>query len=274
MSLFQAVVLGIVQGLTEFVPVSSSAHLVLVPWLLGWRFDPQAAFVFDVLVQLGTLVAVILYFWNDLVTLARAVVRDVFRREPLASPESRLAWQIVLATVPAAVAGVLFKKVVAQAFDSPLLTSLCLLGTAALLLTAERFGRPTRGLTGLRFLDALWIGLAQVVSLLPGISRSGSTISAGMLRGLQRREAARFSFLMSIPVMLGAGLIAGLDLARLPGLSAAIVPIVVGALVAALTGYLAIRWLLAFLARRPLTVFAVYCAVVGLGGVLLALIRG
>jgi len=274
MSLFQAVVLGIVQGLTEFVPVSSSAHLVLVPWLLGWRFDPQAAFVFDVLVQLGTLVAVILYFWNDLVTLARSVVRDAFRREPLASPESRLAWQIVLATVPAAVAGVLFKKVVAQAFDSPLLTSLCLLGTAALLLAAERFGRPTSNLTGLRFLDALWIGLAQVISLLPGVSRSGSTISAGILRGLQRREAARFSFLMSIPVMLGAGLIAGIDLVRLPGLPAILPPIIVGSLAAALTGYLAIRWLLAFLARRPLTVFAAYCAFVGLGGVLLALLRG
>jgi undecaprenyl-diphosphatase len=274
MSLFQAVVLGIVQGLTEFVPVSSSAHLVLVPWLLGWQFDPQAAFVFDVLVQLGTLVAVILFFWNDLLTLARSVVRDVLRREPLASPESRLAWQIMLATIPAAVAGVLFKDLVAQAFNSPLHTSLYLLGTAALLLTAELFGRPRRDLTGLRFLDALWIGLAQVISLLPGISRSGSTIAAGMLRGLQRSQAARFSFIMSIPVMLGAGLIAGMDLARLPALPAMLPPIVVGALVATLTGYLAIRWLLAFLARRPLTVFAYYCAVVGISGIVLSLARG
>jgi undecaprenyl-diphosphatase len=274
MSLLQAVLLGIVQGLTEFLPVSSSAHLVLVPWLLGWSFDPDAAFVFDVLVQLGTLAAVIVFFWKDLVALVTAAVRDAFRRQPLASPEARLAWLIVLATIPAAIAGVLFKGIVEQAFDSPLVVCICLLGTAAILFTADRLGRPVRALVSLRVPDAIWIGLAQVLSLLPGISRSGSTISAGILRGLDRREAARFSFLMSVPVMLGAGLIAGIDLARLPDLPAVLPPILIGALGAAITGYLAIRWLLAFLVRRPLTIFAIYCTIVGLGGILLALVRG
>jgi undecaprenyl-diphosphatase len=273
MSFVQAIVLGIVQGLTEFLPVSSSAHLVLVPWLLGWSFDADAAFVFDVLVQLGTLAAVIAYFWGDLVRLVSAALRDALRRHPLDSPEARLAWMIVLATIPAALAGVLFKDVVEQAFGRPLAVGVFLLGTAALLAIAERLGHPGRALTSLRVPDAIWIGLAQALSLLPGISRSGATISAGLLRGFDRREAARFSFLMSIPVMLGAGLIAGVDLVRMPGLSALLPPIVIGALAAAVTGYLAIRWLLAFLVRRPLTVFAVYCALLGLGTVLLSLVR-
>ena len=274
MSLLQALVLGIVQGATEFLPISSSAHLVIVPWLLHWKFEPKAEFVFDVLVQLGTLVAVIIYFWKDLVDLVRAAIAGLLKRRPLEDPTSRMAWLIVVATIPAAVTGFLFKHVVEAAFQSPAAVSAFLLVTAAFLFLGERFGRRTRSLDALGFLDAILIGLAQAIALLPGVSRSGSTIAGGLSRSLRRLDAARFAFLMAVPVMLGAGLIAAKDLLTGPNASAEIAPLVVGFLAAAVVGYLAIRWLLGFLARRPLTVFAAYCAAAGLAGLILSLVRG
>jgi len=274
MTLVQAIVLGIVQGLTEFLPISSSAHLVLVPWLLGWSFDAESAFVFNVLVQLGTLVSVVLYFRVDLLVMAQALWKGVRSRRPLVDPASRLGWMILLASIPAALAGLLFKDWVEQAFASPLAVCVFLLINAAIMFGAERLARLERSLQQVTAQDALAIGAAQALALFPGISRSGSTISAGIVRGLLRPEAARFSFLMSIPVMLGAGMIATLDLIRSPSSTQQIGPILVGFASAAIVGYLAIRWLLGFLARRSLTPFAVYCAVVGLAGIALFLVRG
>ncbi len=274
MNLLQACVLGIIQGLTEFLPISSSAHLVLVPWALNWRFEPQAAFVFDVLVQDGTLLAVIAYFWHDLVGLARAAVKGLLGGRPFADPQARLAWLLLLASLPAAAAGLLLKDWVEAAFGRPAVVSGFLLVTAALLLVSERVGRRSRGLVALRVSDSLWIGLAQALALFPGISRSGATISAGLVRDLERPEAARFSFLMSIPVMLGAGAVALNDLAGVPSMGALVPALIAGAVTAAVTGYLSIRWLLGYLARRPLTLFAGYCAVVGLAGLTLSLLRG
>ncbi len=271
MSLLQAAVLGIVQGLTEFLPISSSAHLVLVPWALGWRFDPEPAFVFNVLVQLGTLVAVIVYFRADLLSLVRAGIRGLLSGRPLADPESRLAWLIALATIPAALAGVLIKPLVEQAFERPAVVSAALPVTAAFLWIGERVGRRSRRLEGLTALDALWVGVAQALALFPGISRSGSTIAAGLGRNLTRTDAARLSFLMSVPVMIGAGAIASLDLVASPTAFAQLPPLIVGFCVAAVVGYLSIRWLLGYLSRHPLTVFAGYCLVVGLVGLLLSL---
>ncbi len=215
MSLFQALVLGIVQGLTEYLPVSSSAHLVLVPWALGWEFDPDAAFAFDVLVQMGTLVAVIAYFWKDLVHMLRATLRALVHREAIQDPYVRLAGLIVLGTIPAVIAGVALKDIVEAAFGSPLATSGFLLVTAALLLAAERIGKRLRPLETATWRDAVWIGLAQALALFPGLSRSGATISAGLLRGFDRPGSARFSFLLSIPVMIGAGVLTLGDLAAL-----------------------------------------------------------
>jgi undecaprenyl-diphosphatase len=274
MTVFQALILGIVQGATEFLPVSSSGHLVLVPWLLGWHLDPQAAFVFDVLVQWGTLLAVIAYFWQELVDLVRAAVLGLLHGHPLESAAARMAWLLVLASLPAAVLGLAFKDQVEAAFSQPVMVFGFLFVTAALLTISEWLGHRSRTMDSLRWTDALWIGFAQVLALLPGVSRSGSTIAGGMTRNLRRPDAARFAFLMSVPIMIGAGLVALRDLIRLPDAGAQAGNLAVGFLAAAVVGYLAIRWLLRYLSHRPLTVFIAYTAAVGLLGLVLSIWRG
>ncbi len=274
MTLFQALVLGIVQGLTEYLPVSSSAHLVLVPWALGWEFEPDAAFAFDVLVQMGTLVAVIAYFWKDLVHMLRAILQALVHREAIQDPFVRLAVLIVLGTIPAVIAGLALKDIVKAAFGSPVATSGFLLVTAALLLAGERIGKRLRPLESGTWKDAVWIGLAQALALLPGISRSGATISAGLMRGIDRPGSARFSFLLSIPVMIGAGVLTLGDLAALPSAAAYVPAVLVGFVSAAIVGYASIRWLLGFVVRHSLTVFSAYCALVGVLGLAIGLVRG
>lgn len=261
MSILQAFVLGIVQGLTEFIPVSSSAHLVLVPWLLGWDFPHDVAFVFDVLVQLGTLVAVVVYFWHDLVAIARGLLAGLARRRLLGSPEARLGWLVVLATLPAVVLGYLFKDFFAGLFSNPVSTAALLLLTAALLVFSERYSQRLRGLETLSALDATVVGLMQALAILPGVSRSGATIAGGLARGLDRPAAARFSFLMSVPVMVGAGVIAANDLLDVHNFGAYVLPIAAGFAAAMAVGYLCIRWLLRYLTRGSLYGFAVYCVV-------------
>lgn len=273
MTIIQAIILGIIQGLTEFIPVSSSAHLILVPWLLGWAFPADAKFVFDVLVQLGTLAAVIVYFWHDLWGIAVGVLTGLARGKPFGTPEARLGWLVVLATIPAVVLGLLFKDFFEATYSSATATAWQLIVTAALLVGAELVGRGTREVTGIGWLDALLIGLAQVVAILPGVSRSGATIAAGRARGLARAAAARFSFLMSVPVMLGAGVVAGKDLLDVPNFGSYLLPIGLAAVVAGVVGFLTIRWLLGYLGRGSLYGFAVYCAVVGAGCLLWAAVR-
>ncbi|HNT53635.1 MAG TPA: undecaprenyl-diphosphatase UppP [Anaerolineaceae bacterium] len=259
MTILQAIVLGIVQGLTEFLPVSSSAHLVLVPDLLNWQIPPAQIFPFDVLVQLGTVVAVMAFFWQDLWAIIRAWVSGLMKRQPFAEPQSRLGWYLISATIPAGLAGVLFKDQVEQVFHSPTATALFLLVTAALLALAEWLGKRNRSLEVMNWKDALTMGLMQVLSLLPGVSRSGSTISGGMFRGLDRAAAARFSFLMSVPVMLGAGLVGGRDLLSVPDLGTFLPVMIIGFVTAAVVGYFSIAWLLRFLTRRSFYSFAIYC---------------
>lgn len=271
MNLAQAIILGIVQGATEYLPVSSSAHLVLVPWLLGWA---APTFAFDVLVQWGTLVSVIIYFWRDLWGIVRGVSSGLARRRPLETFEARLGWYIVLATVPAVVLGALFKDWFEAAFSAPRAVAVLLLGTAAMLAAAEYRGRRVRGLDALTWLDAVIVGIWQATSLLPGISRSGATITGGVLRGLERRSAARLSFLMSVPVMLGAGVLALKDLVEAGLLGAQLPVLVTGFAAAALTGYACIHWLLGYLQRGRLHVFAIYCGVVGVLCLIVALARG
>lgn len=260
MTILQAIILGIIQGITEFLPVSSSAHLVITPFLLGWQIPEEQIFPFDVLVQIGTLVAVIVYFRRDLWDIILAVLVGIKNRQPFGESNSRLGWYIVLATIPAAVFGLLVKDLVEQAFNSPRATAFFLFGTALILLVAERAGRRTRDLGKITWLDALWIGIAQALAIFPGISRSGATIAAGMLRNFDRRSAARFSFLIMVPVMLAAGLVSLLDLAAVPDLSSFLPAMIAGFIVSAVIGYLAIHWLLDFLGRRPLYVFSIYCA--------------
>ena len=264
MTVIQAIILGIIQGITEFLPVSSSGHLVLTPFLLGWSIPADQAFVFDVLVQVATLVAVFTYFWRDLVAIFWATLRGILEKRPFSTIEARMGWYLVLATIPAATIGVIIRAAIENAFESPYAAAIFLLVTAALLLIAERVGRSSRTMESLTWRDALMMGLFQILALFPGISRSGATITGGMIQNLERPAAARFSFLMSVPVMLAAGLLATLDLFKIPHLVSLLPSFIPGFLASAIVGYLAIRWLLSFLNRHPLHVFAIYCVVLGL----------
>ena len=263
MSLFQSLLLGIVQGLTEFIPVSSTAHLILVPALFSWTFDKDAAFVFDVLLQLGTLAAVVVYFWKDLWYIARAVVTDALKRQPFDSPDSKLGWLIGVATIPALVIGLLFKKYFEALHHNPPLVAGILLGAALLFFVSEYLGKRARPLAELTWQDAFFIGCSQALALLPGVSRSAATISGGLVRNLERQAAARFSFLMSIPILLAAGAVAVKDLLDLPNFTAYLPPLLLGTLAAAVVGWLSIRWLLGYLARGSMAAFAWYRLVFG-----------
>ena len=261
MSVLQAFLLGIVQGATEFLPVSSSGHLVIVPALLGWAIPDDQAFVFDVLVQIGTLLAVFVYFRADLAAIFGALLAGLRDRTHLKDPNARLGWLLLLATIPAGLAGLLLKDQVELAFASPRATAGFLFFTAILLVIAERVSHVSRDPNGLTWRDALWIGLFQALAIFPGVSRSGSTITGGMLRGLDRPASARFAFLMSIPVMLAAGLLSLFDLAEIADPAAFLLPMSVGFMTSAVTGYFAIAWLIGFLQRRSLYGFAAYVAV-------------
>jgi undecaprenyl-diphosphatase len=273
MSLFQAFVLGIVQGLTEFLPISSSAHLAIVPWLAGWRLEPRAAFLFDVLVQVGTLLPLLVVFRHDLIQMAGALVRALGGRERPWSPDARLGLWVIVATIPAAVIGLLVKDRIEVAFSDLRAVFVFLTFTSLILVLGEQLARRRKALSQLTAVDAVSVGLAQAVALFPGISRSGATMSAGRAVGLARPDAARFSFLMAIPALAGAGLIAGMDLFSTSGLADWLLPIGVGFVTSALVGYVAIRWLLGYLQKRTLYPFAVYCLAVGVAGLILSALR-
>jgi undecaprenyl-diphosphatase len=264
MTLLQAIILGIVQGLTEFIPVSSSGHLVLVPHFLGWHFPEEQKFIFDILVQWGTLFSVFIYFWKDLTSIAKTFSQGILQKKPFTDPDARMGWYLIVATLPAVVFGLLGKNLIEHAFASAKMTGYFLFLTAVLLVIAETVGRRNRSIEKITWLDSLLIGLSQVLALLPGVSRSGATIAGGMTRHLDRSAATRFSFLMSVPVMLGAGVLALKDLAELPGLSDFLLPLLAGFLAALIFGYIAIRWLIAYLSRHSLYLFAGYCTVLGL----------
>ncbi len=267
MSIFHALLLGIIQGLTEFIPVSSTAHLLIGQALLGIPAG-DAMFSFLVIVQLGTILSLFVFFWKDLWQIVRATFasfRPLLRRETgKLEEDARLGWFIVIATIPALLAGYLLKDAVEALFKMPLLEASIRLFTAAVLLTlAEWLAKKSRDLDTMTWLDALVIGLFQVIAVFPGASRSGTTISAGMFRGLGRKSAARFAFLMSIPVMLAAGIYEMLDVVQMPGLAAFLPLLAVGFISAAIVGWLAVRWLLSYLNKHSLYIFAAYCLVAG-----------
>ncbi len=270
MNLLQAFILGLVQGATEYIPVSSSAHLVIVPWLLGW---PDPSFEFEVLVQWGTLLGVFVFFWADIWATVKGVLLGLRQGRPLATFEARLGWLVALATIPAVVLGLLLKDFFEAAFAAPVFAGGLLILTALLLVVAERFGSRSRALESLTWLDALIVGCWQAAAILPGISRSGATISGAVLRDFNRPDAARFSFLMSIPALLGAGVVALTDLLASGTLVEQLPAIIVGFVTAAVAGYLCIRWLLHYLQRHSLYIFAVYCVALSLLTLAVALIR-
>ena len=269
MGIIQAIILGLLQGATEFIPVSSSGHLVLVPWLLGWG---SPGLVFDTVVHWGTLVAVLAYFWRDWLELIAAWLRGLVRWD-WRDPRARLAWLLILGSIPAAVLGFLFEDFFESLFGKPAWVAVFMLVTAALLSLGELLGKRRRKLVDLRWPDALLIGLAQASAIAPGISRSGATISAGLFRGLERDAAARFSFLLATPIIFGAGLFKLTDLGVMSDPAGQVLGLVAGFLAAALAGYVCIWVLLRYLQRGSLYPFAIYCFSAGVFCLIVAWIR-
>lgn len=259
MGVVEAIVLGLVQGLTEFLPISSTAHLRIVPALLGWR-DPGAAF--SAVIQLGTVVAVLVYFARDLVRLFAAMVRGLLSRRPFEHPDARLAWFLGVGTVPIGVFGLLFKDAIETELRSLYVIATALIALALVLFLVERAAKHTRPLGEATLKDALVVGACQAVALIPGSSRSGTTLTGGLFMGFRREDAARFSFLLSIPATALAGLF---ELKHL--LEAVERPptfiLVLATLVAFGSGMAAIEGLLRFLRSRSMLVFVIYRVALG-----------
>jgi undecaprenyl-diphosphatase len=257
---WQALVLGIVQGATELLPISSSGHLILVPWAAGWRYlqdHPDFNKTFDVALHLGTLIAVVIYFWRDIVRLLRAFGRSVAKRR-VDTADERIAWYVAIATVPAAIAGAAGESFIEDHLGNPWQIAILLAVFAVLLWLADRMTQD-RSLDDIGWKGALGIGLAQCLALMPGVSRSGVTITAARFMRLDRDSAARLSFLLLIPVVFGAALYKGVkDVAfgNLP--SGSVGPFVVGMLAAAVVGLVAIWALLGYVRRHTYTIFVVY----------------
>lgn len=267
MTSFQALVLGLIQGLTEFLPISSSAHLALAPWFFGWQ-DPGLAF--DVALHFGTLLAVLWFFRKEWAQLIAAVISIVRKRRVETVEEKRVIF-LILATIPGAIGGLLLEEKAETVFRAQALTATALILMGVILWAADRFSRMTRDLTTMRWLDAVLIGIAQVVALVPGVSRSGSTITAGRVLGFNRESAAVFSFLMSMPITAAAIVLKGPEVLRESGMSA---PLIIGVVSAALSSWLAIAVLLRYVARHSYGIFALYRVVLGVVVLALLYARG
>jgi undecaprenyl-diphosphatase len=255
----QALIMGLVQGLTEFLPVSSSGHLVLVPWLFGWKDPFIDSVAFTVVLHMGTLVALLAFFWHDWVMLIPAGLAAIRDRSFKGDPNRKMAFLLVVATIPAVLVGPIFESKFEELVREPARIALMLCVGAAILWLADRWGSKQRDETTLTFRESLGIGVAQVVALVPGISRSGVSISAGLFMGLNREAAARFSFLMATPVVGGAGIWEARKLlTNEAGPSPEMNVVVIGFFAALFSGFLAVRFMLEFLKRRPLTGFIVY----------------
>lgn len=267
MSLLQAIVLGLVQGLTEFLPISSTAHLRIVPELLGWK-DPGAAY--SAVIQLGTVAAVLIYFRKDLVTLGGAFFQGLLKRQPFATLESRLAWFVLVGTLPIGLCGLAFKKTIEGSLRSLYVISGSLIVLAIILFIVERMASHKRTLADMRWQDAIIVGLWQALALIPGSSRSGTTITGALSLGLRREDAARYSFLLSIPATTLAGVFELKHLLEATERPSA-VALWTGTLVAFASGWAAIAWLISYLRRRSTLIFIIYRVVLGV--VLLGLLH-
>jgi undecaprenyl-diphosphatase len=286
MLFFQAVILGIVQGLTEFIPISSSAHLIIVPWLFGWNDAALTSLPFDVALHMGTLLAVLVYFARDWLRLIQAFFASLAERKIGADPGRRFVWLLVIATIPGAIVGALAEKKIEALFHTPgvpiarnamivMAVIIALLGLALLL--ADRLARHQKRLDAMTVADSIWIGLSQALSIFPGVSRSGATITTALGLGFERDQAARFSFMLSAPIIAGAGLKSLLEIfiemrhGALAGGELAIFP--VGLIVAAISGFLCIKYLLQYLQNHSTAVFVYYRWALALLIVVVALLR-
>jgi len=270
-TIIQAIVLGIVQGLTEFIPISSSAHLIIVPWVFHWNDPALDSLSFDVSLHLGTLMALIAFFWSDWGRLISAGVASIVERKIGDNVDRRLAWYLVIGTIPGGIIGLLFEHKIEELFHpsgAPINpTSMIWMGIiiavlGGLLYLAEQLARHQRTMQHITLKDAILIGCSQALAIFPGVSRSGSTITAGLAVGLERETAARFSFLLSAPIIAGAGLKSLWDIYK--GIhsgaiaSSDIVLFPVGFIAAAISGYFCIKYLLRFLQNNPTNVFVYY----------------
>jgi len=263
MTILHAFLLGVVQGLTEFIPVSSTAHLLIFSNLFGLPAN-EKIFAFSVIIQLGTVVAMLAFFWKDIWLITTAFFLGIKNKKPFEDSNARLGWLVIAASIPALIAGYLLKDAVEALFRQPMLEAAIRLLTAAVLLgLAEWLSKKNRDLNSMTWFDAFIIGLMEVIAVFPGASRSGSTIAGGMFRGFDRPSAARFSFLMSGPILLAAGMYQSLQVFKMTGLVDFLPLLAIGFITAAIVGWLSIKWLIDYLSKRSLYVFAAYCAVVG-----------
>jgi undecaprenyl-diphosphatase len=278
MELWQAIVLGIVQGLTEFLPISSSGHLIIFPWLLDWE---SGGLAFDTSLHLGTLAAVLVYFWRDLWQMIQVIPYALSKPLPILRGDTgdtprddyaRLGLLIAIASIPGAIVGLLFESQIEEFFHTDsnsdraiavIATMLIVVGIA--MFVAERVGSQVRMIRGMKWLDAVWIGIAQAMAaLLPGTSRSGATLTAGLFRNLKRGEAARFSFMAGIPLIFGAGIMSLVDAIQEGMTSSEAANFIAGGISAALVGFITIWGLLQFLQRQSTLVFIIYRVLFGL----------
>lgn len=288
MTIIEAIILGIVQGLTEYIPISSSAHLIIIPWLFKWTDPALTSLSFDVALHLGTLLAVLVFFASDWARLIRAWFLSIKERKIAGDPDRRVAWLILLGCIPGGIAGVLGESKIDELFHQPntpismnaiLVLAILIIALAFALFTVERVARHTRDINSLTLKDTVIIGLAQALAIFPGVSRSGSTITAGLALGLKREDAARFSFLLGAPIIAGAGAKSLLDLVQnaqagtgFAGSELILFPI--GIVVAAISGYFCIKVLLNFLQKHSTDVFVYYRWALAALIVVVALVRG
>ena len=266
MTVFQALILGIIQGLSEFLPISSSAHLALAPWILHW---PDPGLAFDVALHFGTLVAVLWYFWAEWVALLIAA-KDIVVKRRIETENERRVIYLIIATIPGAIAGLALEKQAESTFRDPRLIAVALIVMGILLWGIDRFAARDRHLATMRWTDALLTGVAQMFAIIPGVSRSGSTITAGRALHFTREDAAVFSFLMSMPIIAAAAVLKMPQAIREQGFSA---PIIVGVLASAVSGWLAISFLLRIVTKHSYGAFALYRILLGVA-VLIAFARG
>jgi undecaprenyl-diphosphatase len=270
MDLLHAAVLGALQGFAEVLPISSSAHLILVPWLLKW---PESGLTFDVALHLGTFFALAAYFWRDIIQLAVSFF-EVLASRSLNSPAKRMPFLIIAATIPAAIVGKLFEHQVEEIFRSnPMLIASFLVVFGLILGLTDYLGRKRLVLDAIKPASAVTIGLFQCLALIPGVSRSGITITAGLLLGFTRESAARFSFLMSLPIVAGAALLKTLHLFKHGIPAGEGLPMLVGIVFSAVTGYISVAFLLRFVQKKSLSPFVWYRVIVG-GGLIAAILSG
>jgi undecaprenyl-diphosphatase len=266
LTILQAIILGIVQGLTEFLPISSSGHLIIVPWLFNWHFlldNPDLNKTFDVALHLGTFVAVLVYFWREVVKLIGAWARSLARRT-LADPEAKLAWLLLVSTIPAGILGVALESFIEDRLGEPWIIAITMIVFALVMYAIDHVAKLDRDLDALTWTDSILIGVAQAFALCPGVSRSGITMMTGLALRLDRESAARYSFLLSIPVIGGAAAFKAAEIAKNGLPSGTAMPFAVGILSAAVSGFAAIWFVLAYLKRNNFNLFVIYRIVVGI----------